>query len=40
MADLIAATEQQRGGGRAVQMLDRSAEAYLEAWQRAVAHRG
>ncbi len=37
-ADLLADMEQQRHGKRAMRLLFRSAEAYLETWRRAVAH--
>src|SRR5215216_3988177 len=37
--DLLAAMERRRGGKRALRPLFRSAEAYLETWGRAVAHR-
>ncbi len=39
MADLLADTQQQPGGGQALALLFRSAEAYLETWQRAFSHR-
>jgi microsomal dipeptidase-like Zn-dependent dipeptidase len=39
MADLLADMQQQPGGRRALALLFRSAEAYLETWQRAFAHR-
>jgi hypothetical protein len=39
MADLLADMQQQPGGRRALALLFRSAEAYLEAWQRAFSHR-
>ncbi|MGH3261256.1 MAG: Coagulation factor 5/8 type domain-containing protein, partial [Trebonia sp.] len=35
MADLIGEMQHVRGGGAALPLLFRSAEAYLEAWQRA-----
>jgi len=38
IADLVADMQQQPGGGQAVPLLFRSAEAYLEMWQRAVRH--
>jgi microsomal dipeptidase-like Zn-dependent dipeptidase len=39
MADLLADMQQQPGGRQALALLFRSAEAYLETWQRAFAHR-
>ncbi len=36
--DLLAATEQAPGGGRAMRTLFRSAEAYLQMWERARRH--
>ena len=39
MADLLADMQQQPGGRKALALLVRSAEAYLETWQRAFAHR-
>jgi len=39
MADLLADIQQQPGGRRAMALLFRSAEAYLETWQRAFSHR-
>jgi hypothetical protein len=39
MADLLADMRSAPGGSRALSLLFRSAEAYLEMWQRAVAHR-
>jgi hypothetical protein len=38
MADLLADMQQQPGGRQALALLFRSAEAYLETWQRAFAH--
>jgi hypothetical protein len=37
-ADLLADMQQQPRGPRAMRLLFRSAEAYLETWQRAIAH--
>jgi microsomal dipeptidase-like Zn-dependent dipeptidase len=39
MADLLADMQQQPGGRQALALLFRSAEAYLETWQRAFSHR-
>lgn len=39
MADLLADMRSAPGGSRALSLLFRSAEAYLEMWERAVAHR-
>ncbi len=39
MADLLADMRQGPGGRKALALLFRSAEAYLETWQRAVLHR-
>jgi hypothetical protein len=39
IADLLADTQHGAGGRRALSLLFRSAEAYLETWQRAVSHR-
>jgi hypothetical protein len=39
MADLIAEMGQQRGGSQALRLLYRSAEAYLESWERAWVRR-
>ena len=39
LPDLLADIERGPGGRRALSLLFRSAEAYLETWQRAVAHR-
>lgn len=39
MPDLLAETRQQPGGRSAMSLIYRSAEAYLQAWQRAAAHR-
>lgn len=39
MADLLADMRQAPGGRKALALLFRSAEAYLETWQRAVSHR-
>ena len=39
MADLLADMQQHPGGRRALALLFRSAEAYLETWQRAFSHR-
>jgi microsomal dipeptidase-like Zn-dependent dipeptidase len=38
-ADLLARMQRRKGGKRALRLLFRSAEAYVETWQRAVAHR-
>jgi microsomal dipeptidase-like Zn-dependent dipeptidase len=37
--DLLAETQRRRGGKRALRLLFRSAEAYVETWERAVRHR-
>ena len=39
MADLLADMQREPGGRRAMSLLFRSAEAYLEMWERAVRHR-
>ncbi|HUO70490.1 MAG TPA: hypothetical protein VMU39_06920 [Solirubrobacteraceae bacterium] len=39
LPDLLADMERARGGRQALALLFRSAEAYLETWQRAVSHR-
>ena len=39
MADLLADMQRGPGGARAMSLLFRSAEGYLETWQRAVDHR-
>jgi hypothetical protein len=39
LADLLADMRSEPGGARALSLLFRSAEAYLETWERAVRHR-
>ena len=39
LPDLLADVQRGPGGRQALSLLFRSAEAYLETWQRAVAHR-
>jgi hypothetical protein len=39
MPDLIAEMQRQPGSRAAIALLYRSAEAYLESWRRATAHR-
>ena len=38
-ADLLASMQRRKGGRRALRLLFGSAEAYVETWQRALAHR-